>query len=325
MRLLTRLLTAATLLGLAMAASAQPPERHWPTRAVRIIVPAPAGGPYDRAMRPLAQHMARTLGQPVVVDNRPGAGNIIGAQAGASAAPDGYTLTMTGLQNAIAAHLYENVPFDIAEDFAHIGAIGEGPQWLVVRSGAGIASLDDLLVQARRTPGRIDYASSGAGSTGHLLMEQLQRATGVTLTHVPYKGGAPALQDVLGGVVAVTVLPSNMALAPVQTGQLRVLAVSSAVRSPVVPQAPTFAELGHPQLTVSAWVGLSAPRGTPERIVRQVNAALHAAMRDPAIRRQMDTEGLVALPDTPAHYTRLVREDTARFGELVRSLNLKAN
>ncbi|KQP17773.1 hypothetical protein ASF43_07815 [Pseudorhodoferax sp. Leaf267] len=323
--MLTRLLTAATLLGLAATAFAQPPVQHWPTRTLRIVVPAPPGGPYDRSIRPLAQHMARTLGQPIVIDNRPGAGNIIGTQAGASAAPDGYTLTMTGLQNAIAASVYDKVPFDIVEDFAHVGAIGEGPQWLVVRTGAGIASFADLLAQARQAPGRIDYASSGAGSTGHLLMEQLQRSADITLTHVPYKGGAPALQDVLGGVVAVIVVPSNAAMAPVQAGQLQVLAVSSRVRSPLVPQVPTFAELGLPQLTVSAWVGLSAPRGTPAPIVRKLNAALHAALRDPAIARQMDTEGLTALPDTPAHYTQLVRDDTARFGELVRSLNLKAN
>jgi len=168
----------------AAAAQAQPAD--WPTRPIRIIVPAPAGGPYDRTIRPVAQHMAQTLRQPVVIDNRPSAGNIVGTQAGATAAPDGYTLTMTGMLNTIAQGMYDNVPFDIARDFEHVGAIGEGAQWLVVRGDAGIASLQDLVQQARREPGRINYASSGPGSTGHLVMELLQRGAGVQLTHVPY-------------------------------------------------------------------------------------------------------------------------------------------
>ena len=325
MRLLIRLLALATVAALAAQVAAQPQSAAWPQRPIRLIVPAPAGGPYDRSVRPLVQHMAHTLGQPVVVDNRPGAGHIVGTQAGAMAAPDGYTLTMTGLHNAIAASLYQNLPFDIVRDFAHVGAIGQSPQWLVVRNGAGIAGFEDLVAQARQAPGRIDYASSGPGSTGHLVMEQLQRAVGVAFTHVPYKGGAPALQDVLAGIVSVMVVPANAAAVAVQAGQLQVLAVSSPERSPAAPEAPTFAELGHPQLGVQAWVGLSAPRGTPAPIVHTINRARRAALADPALRRQMDAEGLTALAGTPEQYTRLVREDTAHWAGLVRSLQLKAN
>lgn len=322
MRFLVRAFWFALLACMAAAAQAQP---AWPAKPIRIIVPAPAGGPYDRTIRPLAQHMARTLGQPVFIDNRPSAGNIVGTQAGAAAAPDGYTLTMTGMLNTIAHGMYDNVPFDIVGSFEHVGAIGEGAQWLVVRSDSGIHSFQDLVQQARREPGKVDYASSGAGSTGHLVMEQLQRAADIRFTHVPYKGGAPALQDVLAGVVSVIVIPSNAALASVQNGKLRVLAVSSAQRSPLVPQAPTFADLGYAQLTVSAWIGLSAPRGTPAAIVDTVNAALQAALRDPALLKQLEFEGLTPLPTTPQQYAQLVRSDTERWGKLVRSLNLKAN
>jgi tripartite-type tricarboxylate transporter receptor subunit TctC len=297
----------------------------WPTRSIRMIVPAPAAGPYDRIARPLAQHMAQTLKQPVVVDNRPSAGNIVGTQAGASAAPDGYTLTMTGMLNTIAQGMYEHVPFDIVKDFEHIGAIGEGPQWLVARSDAGINSFQDLLQQARREPGKINYASSGAGSTGHLVMEQLQRAAGVQLTHVPYKWGAPALQDVLAGVVSVIVIPPSVALPHVQSGKLKVLAVSTAQRMATAPNVPTFAELGYKQLTVSSWVGLSAPKGTPAAVVRKVNAAMQAALRDSAMLKQLEAEGLTPLAGTPEQYTQIVRSDTDRWGQLVRSLNLKAN
>jgi tripartite-type tricarboxylate transporter receptor subunit TctC len=317
-------------LGLVLGAVGSPSAvlaqaMDWPTRPVRIVVPAPAGGPFDRTMRPIAQHMAQTLQQTVFVENKAGAGNIVGTQAGASAAPDGYTLTMTGMLNTIAHTLYENVPFDIVKDFEHIGAIGEGAQWLVVRSDTGIDSFQQLLEKARREPGRIDYASSGAGSTGHLAMELLQRAAGVQLSHVPYKGGAPALQDVLGGVVSVIVIPSSIALAPVQSGKLRVLAVSSSVRSSHAPDVPTFSELGYPQLTVSSWVGLSAPKGTPQPIVAKVNAALNAAMRHGPLLRQLEHEGLTPMSTTPEQYAQKVRSDTERWGQLVRGLKLKVN
>lgn len=297
----------------------------WPARPIRIIVPAPAGGPYDQVMRPVAQHMSQALKVPVVVDNRPSAGNIVGTQAGANAAPDGYTLTMTGMLNTIVQGMYENVPFDIVKDFEHLGEIGRAAQWLVVRSDAGINTFEDLVQRAKQEPGKINYASSGAGSTGHLVMEQLQRAAGIQLTHVPYKGGAPALQDVLAGVVSVIVIPPNAALSHVQGGKLKVLAISSPERSTAVPSVPTFAELGHKQLTVSSWVGISAPKGTPAPIVRKLHAALQAAINEPAVVKLLEFQGMTPAASTPEQYTQLVRGDTERWGQLVRSLNIKAN
>ncbi len=321
--LFRRLAAGTALAAAALAAAAQTAD--WPARPIRIVVPAPAGGPYDRTIRPLAQQMSQSLKQPVVVDNRPSAGNVVGTQVGASAAPDGYTLTMTGMLNTIAQSMYDNLPFDIVTSFEHIGAIGEGAQWLVVRSDAGIGSLQDLIEQARREPGKVNYASSGAGSTGHLVMEQLQRAATIQLTHVPYKGGAPALQDVLAGVVPVIVVPPTSVAASVQAGKLRVLATSSAARMASAPDVPTFAELGYKALTVTSWVGLSAPKGTPKFIVDKVNAAMGAALKDPALLRQLQAEGMDTLSMTPAQYARLVRSDTERWGQLVRSLQIKAN
>ena len=178
-----RQLLGASALALPSTLFAQ--AAAWPTKPVRIIVPTPAGGPFDRLIRPIAQDIAATLGQPVVIDNRPSAGNIVGAQAGATAPADGYTLTMTGMVNTITAGLHDKLPFDIVGDFVHISAIGGGAQWLLARTEGGPASLADLLARARREPGKLTYASSGAGSTGHLLMELLQRAAGVQLVHVP--------------------------------------------------------------------------------------------------------------------------------------------
>lgn len=317
-----RQLLAASALALPSTLFAQ--AAAWPTKPVRIIVPAPAGGPFDRLIRPIAQDMATTLGQPVVIDNRPSAGNIVGTQAGATAPADGYTLTMTGMVNTITAGLHEKLPFDIVGDFVHISAIGGGAQWLIARTDGGPASLADLLARARREPGKLTYASSGAGSTGHLLMELLQRATGVQLVHVPYKGGGPALNDMLAGVVDLLVVPQNVVQAHVQSDKLRALAVSSSTRSPAAPLVPTFAELGHPSLTVMSWVGLSAPRGTPAEPVRRVHAALQAALAKPAIADPQVAEGLVIMKTTPEEFTALVKADAERWGTLVRNLKLKA-
>lgn len=300
-------------------------QAEWPAKPVRIIVPAPAGGAYDRTIRPLAQELSVQLKQPFVIDNKPGAGNIIGAQAGATAAPDGYTLTMTGMLNTIAQGIYDKVPFDIVSDFVHIASIGGGVQWLVVNSQAGIDSFADLIAQAKREPAKLNYASSGQGSTGHLLMEQLQRATGTTMTHIPYKGGAPALQDVLGGQVPMTVIPISGAMAHIQSGKLKVLAVSSPRRSPELPQVPTFEELGYKDLTVVSWVGLSAPKGTPPEVVGKLNAAVQASLSKPELLAKLEAEGLQPALMTPEEFTRLVRNDTERWGALTRSLNLKAN
>ncbi len=318
-RRFTALMIGLTLTSAALAQS------DWPNRPIKIVVPTPAGGAYDRTIRPIAQELSQQLKQPVVIDNRPGAGNIVGAAAGAKAAPDGYTLTMTGMVNTMAASLYDNVPFDIVGDFAHIVSLGEGAQWLVVRSDAGINSLADLLDKARKEPGKLNYATSGAGSTGHLLMEQLQRSTSTTLTHVPYKGGAPALQDVLSGVLPITVVPPSGAETHVKSGKLKVLAVSSEKRTKMHPEVPTFAELGYKALTVTSWVGLSAPKGTPAAIVNRLHTEVMTALKKPALMAQLEAEGLLPMFVGPEAYTQLVRNDTERWTALIRSLNLKAN
>lgn len=324
MRYLSRF-AAAVAAGFLATSVVHSQPAEWPARPIRIIVPAPAGGPYDQVIRPVAQHMSQALKVPVVIDNRPSAGNIVGTQAGAVAAPDGYTLTTTGMLNTIVQGMYENVPFDIVKDFEHIGEIGRAAQWLVVRSDAGINTFEDLLQRARKEPGKMNYASSGAGSTGHLVMEQLQRVAGIQLTHVPYKGGGPALQDVLAGVVSVIVIPPNTALSHVQGGKLKVLAVTSPQRSPAVPDVPSFAELGYKPLTVSSWMGISAPKGTPTPVVRKLYAALQVAINDPAIVKQLESQGMTPATSTSDEYAQTVRADTERWGQLVRSLNIKAN
>lgn len=297
----------------------------WPAKPVRIIVPAPPGGAFDTTIRPLAQDLSVQLKQAFVVENKPGAGNIVGTQAGATSAPDGYTLTMTGMLNTIAQGMYEKVPFDIVADFAHVGAIGGGAQWLVVNTQSGIGSFADLLAKAKREPGNVAYATSGQGSTGHLVMELLQKATGTNFMHVPYKGGAPALQDVLAGVVPATVIPISGALPHIKAGKLKALAVSSSKRSGDLPDVPTFEELGYRQLTVMSWVGLSAPKGTPPEVVTRLSQAMQASLAKPEVLTRLEAAGMVPMFLPPDQFTQLVRSDTERWGQLTRSLNLKAN
>ena len=315
----TPLLALAAMSGLSARA-----QSDWPSKPIRIIVPTPPGGAYDKLIRPIAQDMAATLGQPLVIDNRPGAGNIVGTTAAAKAAPDGYTLGMTGMVNTISASLFDNVPYDINKDFVHIGSVGEGPQWLVVRTDLGIQSFAQLIDEARKQPGKFNYATSGAGSTGHLLMEQLQRATRTQMVHVPYKGGAPALQDVLAGVVAITVIPPAGAMGHVKAGKLTVLAVSSAQRTATEPDIPTFAEQGFKELTATSYAGLSAPKGTPRAVVDRLYAALKTTLDKPAIRAQLQAEGALPVFHGPQAYADLLQADTERWGQLIKALNLKA-
>lgn len=314
-----------TLGFLTLASTAHAQGSDWPQRPIRILVPSAPGGAYDKAIRPLAMEMSALLKQPIVIDNKPSAGNIIATQTGAKAPADGYTVTMTGMMNTMVAGIYDNLPFDILKDFDHVGAITGGAQWLVVRSDAGFNTLADLLEKARREPGSVQYATSGIGSTGHLMMEQLQRDAKVQLTHVPYKGGAPALQDTLAGVVPAVVVPLAAVEPHVKAGKLKVLAASTERRSAKHPDIPTFAELGYKQLTVSSWAGLSVPKGTPDAVVRKLSAALNASLAKPQFTQVLDNEGMFPMSMGPEDYTRLMQSDLERWGKLTRSLGIKAN
>jgi tripartite-type tricarboxylate transporter receptor subunit TctC len=319
-KVLLLLMLACTQL-LASLAHAQ---SDWPNRPIRIIVPTPPGGAYDKIIRPIAQDMSVTLKQPIVIENRPSAGNIVGSALAAQAPADGYTFLMSGMMNTMAASLYEKVPFDINKDFVHLGSLGGGGQWLVVRSDLGINSLQQLIDEARKNPGKLNYATSGAGSTGHLIMEQLQKLANIKLTHVPYKGGAPALLDVLAGVVGVMVVPPAGADVHVKAGKLKVLAVSTEQRASTHPDIPSFAEQGYKGLTAVSYAGLSAPKGLSPDIANRFYAAMKATTDKPAIRAQLLLDGVMPIFHNPQEYTNLLLSDTERWGQLIRALDLKA-
>jgi tripartite-type tricarboxylate transporter receptor subunit TctC len=321
-RLATRITTGlAASLALALPALAQTP---YPDRPVKLIIPYAAGGATDVLGRVLAMALGEKLGQPVVVENKPGASTVLAAGQVAKAPADGYTLLLTGVFNTINASLLQQ-PFDYLQDFVHIASAFQGPNVLVVRPDFPAKTVAELVALAKAEPGKIDFASAGNGTSGHLTMEIFQRAAGIRLTHIAYKGGGPALQDVLSGVAPMLATNQDTLLPHVRAGKLRALAVTSEKRNPVYPDVPSFVECGYPDLVVTSWGGLDAPRGTPAAIVERLNAATTQAMQMPEVRRQVEAEGWEVFTGSPASFDAFVRDETRRWGRIIQSAGIRAS
>lgn len=295
----------------------------WPNKPVRLIVPTAAGGATDRLARVLANELGKTFGQPFVVDNRAGAGNTIGTAVVAKAAPDGYTLLFTGVFNAINPGLYPKLPYDYVEDFVHITPLSYGPNVLVVKPDFPASTLAQLVALAKDKPGALDFASGGSGTSGHLTMEVFQRAAGIRLNHVPYKGGGQALQDVLGGMVPMIAVNQDTVLPHVKAGKLKALAVTSRQRNPVFPTVPTFVEAGFTDVVVTSWAGLDAPKGTPAAIVERLNAASVKAMSKPEVRQPLEADGWVVSTLPPKEFDTFVRAETERWTRIIKTAGIR--
>ena len=315
-RTFTSLLTTSVL---PLAASAQSAE--WPTRPVRVIAPAPPGGSLDRLTRMLCEDLAKSLGQPFVVDNRPGAGGTIGSAFAASAPADGYTVLMSGVFNAIAPSLFAKLPYSYLDDFVHIAPTFHGPNVLVTRAESPYTSLAKLVSAARGTA--IDYASAGTGTSGHLTMALLQRAGGLQLTHVPYKGSAPAMQDVLGGQVPVIATNQDAVLPLVKSGKLRALAVTGAQRNPAFPGVPTFAESGFPEVVVVSWGAVAVRKGTPAIVVERLRAATLRALKSPQLRQPLEADGWEFFDSQAGQFDAFAKTETERWAQIVRAAGIR--
>ena len=315
----------ALLLGAAACLSgtafAQAPA--YPSRPVQLIVAAPPGGSSDVLARQLADGLAKELGQPVVIDNRPGAGGTLAAEAALRAAPDGHTLMMSWIGNATAPALLPKVGFDINRDFVHICQMVAGANILVVNPATGFRTLGDLLQHARKHPGRLSYASSGNGSSGHLAMELLKQRAGVSILHIPYRGGAPAMNDLLAGQVDLMFINQDAVMAHQQSGRLVPLAITSAQRNAMFPNLPTVAE-SFAGFEATAWAGVSAPKGTPAAIVERLHAATIKVLNGP-MRAKQEATGAQIVGSTPAQYTQFVRDETAKWLQVIRTANIKAD
>jgi tripartite-type tricarboxylate transporter receptor subunit TctC len=265
--------------------------------------------------------MAKALRQPVVIDNKPGAGGTIAALAVARAAPDGHTLMLSWIGNATSQALLPKVSVDINRDFTHIMQIASGSNVLVAHPRTGFKTLGDLLSFAKARPGALSYASAGNGSSGHLAMEMLKQRAGIVLVHVPYRGGAPALNDLLGSQVDLMFINQDAAIDYARTAQLVPLAVTSNARSPLFPHQPTVAESGFPGFEATAWTGLSAPRGTPAVVIQRIRAAALSALEGP-MKAKQEAQGVQIVGSTPAQYTAFIRAETDRWAQVIKAAGI---
>jgi tripartite-type tricarboxylate transporter receptor subunit TctC len=295
----------------------------YPERAVRIVVPFAPGGGTDVVARTLAQEMASDLGVSVVIENKPGAGTIIGTQAVAASAPDGYTLLMGTFSHAVNSSLSANLPYDPHKDFAAVALIARSFNLVVVNPKSPLQSIADLIAAAKADPDKLSYGTFGVGTSAHLAGELFKDMAKVNLTAVPYKGAAPAITDLIGGQIEVMFTTVASAAALVESGQLRAIAVTSAERSPAFPQLPTVSEAGVPGYAAESWYGLFAPARTPADIVDRLNRSAALAVQSTAFRRLAANEGMVMITRSPEELDRYVRGEEERWRRVIEDAGIK--
>ncbi len=300
-------------------------QNGYPNKPIRLIVPFSPGGVTDTSGRIVADFLGRKLGQQIVPDNRPGASGNIGSQAAATAAPDGYTLLLV-LDGTfvINPHVYEKVNFNPVQDFEPVGKIGNSTIILVANPNVKAKTLKEVIALSKTEPGGLSYGTSGTGSITHIAGELLKQRTGANLTHVPYKGGGPAVADVLGGHIPLAFASAASVQAHLKSGKLKAIAVPSGKRSPQYPDIPTFAENGLADFDINSWVGVVAPAHVPKAIVERLNAELNAALRDAEVKEKLAVAGIDATPGTAESFGEVIRKELALYGPVVKTAGIKA-
>jgi tripartite-type tricarboxylate transporter receptor subunit TctC len=294
----------------------------YPTRSVRWIVPAPAGGGYDIVARLMGQWLSERLGQPFVIENRPGGGTNIGTEAVVRAPADGYTLLFVASANAINATLYEKLNFNFIRDIAAVAGIISLPEVMVVNPSVPAKTIPEFIAYANANPGKISMASGGIGTPGHLSGELFKMMTGVSTVHVPYRGVAPALTDLLGGQVQVMFTSMPSVIEYIRAGRLRALAVTTAMRAEAQPDIPTVGEF-LPGYEASFWYGVGTPKATPAEIVEKLNNEINAGLADPKIKARLADLGGSVLPGSPGDFGKLIAADTEKWSKVIRAANIK--
>ena len=297
----------------------------WPTKPIRLVVTYPPGGGADTVARLIAPRMSETLGQPVVVENKPGASGTIAADFVAKSPPDGYTLMLDASSYAVNPSLYPKLPYDPQKAFTPVALLALFPNMLVVNPGVPASSVKELVALAKAKPGTLSYASSGNGSAQHLAAALFVLQTGVDMVHVPYKGGGPAMTDVMGGQVPVFFANMASGLPHVKSGKLKALASTGAKRSPNMPDLPTVAESGVAGYEVYEWNAVFAPAGTPPEIVSRLNAAIVKALENPEVRERIAALGGEVATGSPQDADRFLREQTAKWSRVVREAKIKVD
>ncbi|MCC2673985.1 MAG: tripartite tricarboxylate transporter receptor family protein [Ramlibacter sp.] len=318
-RLLLSAGIAAVAAPLALPAFAQ----AFPSRPLRLVVPFPAGGIVDVTARQLGQKLSESLGQPVVVDNRAGAGGSVGTDFVAKSAPDGYALLMAFDTHAVNPHIYKsNLRYDTFKDLVPVSAVGSIPLLFAAPPSLPANTIAELVQLAKSKPGALSYGSVGAGSSGHLAAEQFKLLSGTSMVHVPFKGGAPALQAILGEQIQLLVFAAGAAVPLVRSGKVKALAVAGTRRSAALPNVPTMAESGYPQLNAGAWMGIVAPAGTPAPIVAQLNAAIAKALKDPVMSASLADQAVELASSSPAEFGTFIRAEHEKWGKLIADAKL---
>ncbi|WP_064736077.1 tripartite tricarboxylate transporter substrate binding protein [Azohydromonas australica] len=308
---------------LSLGGNAQAQQPAWPERPIKLIVPYAPGGGTDLIARTIANKLSSRLGQPIIIDNRGGAGGALGIEAGIKAAPDGYTLLFTTSAYATIVATGKKLPYDPVRDIAPIGSIGTTPLLVAVPNSLPVKTLGELIDLARTKPNGLTYGSGGVGAMSHLGMEMLAAEAKVQFTHIPYKGMAPAFNDLMAGHLQAGLTTFATANTLVESGKVRGLAVTSARRSPFAPQIPTTAEAGFPGFQIDFWWGLVAPARVPSQIVKRLNGELNEILAQPEMRDLLAREGGVPAPSSTAEFGKLIAGDIARWTRLVKDRNIK--
>ncbi len=316
---------AATAAVLALAAAPAALAQGYPAKPVKILVGFAPGGAMDIVARAVGQKMSAGLGQPVLVENKPGAASNIAIRQLIDSPADGYTVMLVA--NGLTANpfLYTQQPFDPNTDVTPISLVARLPVVIAANASSNLDTLKKVIDASKAKPGSVSYGTPGSGSTPHLAIELFAHSAGVQLTHVPYKGGAPAITDVLGGQLPLVAVNAVEVLPHVKAGKLRVLAALSAERVATLPDAPTIAESGYPGFEASVWHAFIAPKGTPAPVVERLRAEIHKALADPEVKERLAGLGAVVSPTSPQDLAKLIRADTERYGKIIRDANIKAN
>jgi len=296
----------------------------YPSKPIRMIVPFPAGGPADIFGRGLAQGMSSELGQPVIIENIGGVGGVLGVERALKSAPDGYTLGFnSGSTLSIAPYSFAKLPYDVKKDAALITLVVRVPEVLAVHPSLPVSKLAELVEHARKNPGKVNFGSAGGGSITHLAGELLKSEARIDLVHVPYKGAAPAVNDLVGGQVQMGIFDVPILLGHIRSGKLKALAVTSTVRAPTLPDVPTTAELNYPNVTSDNWYGRVVPVATPADIQKRLNSAAVAALRSPAVAEQFAKVGGLASPSTPQEYAAFLAKEQEKWSRVVSAIGFK--
>jgi tripartite-type tricarboxylate transporter receptor subunit TctC len=294
----------------------------YPSRPVRWIVPAAAGGSFDITARLMGQWLSERLGQPFIIENRPGAGGNIGTEAVVRAAPDGYTLLLVGVPNAINATLYDKLNFHFIRDIAPVASIARAPEVMVVNLSVPAKTIPEFIAYAKSKPGKTNMASAGKGTPSHLAGELFKMMTGVDMVHVAFRGGAPALTDLIGGQVQVMFVGTASTIEYIRSGKLRALAVTTATRSEVLPDVATVGEFV-PDYEASAWYGIGAPRNTPVEVIDKLNKEINAGLADPKLKARLGDVGTTPFAGSPADFGKLIADETEKWGKVVKFTGAK--